>query len=163
MNTLFILWSAYSGQPNIDTPAMIPSSTEFHPHGPVVEHVHLRCPPLADKPAAIGSLHEPLRQERMEVRVVVVDTLGVSYHRPLQPNGDLPDLLLRVAHLSYAPEAEEHDTAVRLPVMPREAAVPRCLCSLAGLLDQRPDIVQRSQHHAGRKMSWMPDVSFGQV
>ncbi|KAM3196239.1 hypothetical protein ACQJBY_072095 [Aegilops geniculata] len=115
MCTLFILWSAYSGQPNIDTPAMIPTSTEFHPHGPVVDHVHLRCPPLDVEPAAVGSLHEPLRQKRMEVRVVVVDTLGVSYHRHLQPDGDLPDLLLRVAHLSYAPEAEEPDAAVWLP------------------------------------------------
>ncbi|KAJ1291409.1 hypothetical protein BS78_02G313000 [Paspalum vaginatum] len=129
---------------------------------PVMQHLHLRRPVLDDEAPAAGALQEPVWQEGVEVRVrarveqprlcAAATRARGSHHPqeavagPLQAEGHLPQLLLRVGGRADASEAEEHDAALWLPVEPRQALVLLSCLTAAGAgsaRHQRPDAVHR--------------------
>nr|CAB3504595.1 unnamed protein product [Digitaria exilis] len=126
INTLFIFCSAYKGQQSIGTPAMIASCTEFHPQCCV--EVWVTVSTERDRAAMGRGSHHP------EEPVA----------RSLEPNGDLLDLVLRMA--PYASETEEHDTVLWLLVEPCEARVIVLLfCLTTGSLNKWPYSIHRRQ------------------
>ncbi|OQU83461.1 hypothetical protein SORBI_3005G120101 [Sorghum bicolor] len=129
---------------------------------PVAQHVHLRRPALDHEASAIGPLQEPVWKQRAEVWLrqrlprahgqLVVDGARGAHHpekpllRPLEADGDL--LQLPLGERAQAPEAEEHDAAVRLRVQPAEALVLH-FPTAAGAGHQWPDAVDRWRGTAG--------------
>ncbi|WVZ68918.1 hypothetical protein U9M48_017793 [Paspalum notatum var. saurae] len=123
-------------------------------HGVVPQHLCLWRPVLQNQPSVLGSLQEPLRKQRLQIRL---GRVARASHGPQEPvPGTLEParrlLQLRRREGAHAPEAEEHDALPGLLVHPPEAGVPLAvlLGRPAAAVDQWPDAVDLRRRAAGQ-------------